>query len=175
MAVETKLETSVKQAVPFFAVSDMETSLRFYVDELGCRMKHRWVDEGKLRWCWLEIGNAAVMLQEFRKEGHDSWVPESKVGVGVTIYFTCKDALELYREFRGRGIDAQRPFVGNRQWSSAWPTRWLQTVLRKSHRRAGRFCVFRSGSVSDDRCPVPQEKCSITHSKTWNPPTWTRV
>jgi hypothetical protein len=31
----------------------------------------------------------------------------------VSINFICKDALALYREFRGRGIAAGRPFVGN--------------------------------------------------------------
>ena len=116
MAVETKLETNVKQAVPFFGVSDMQRSLRFYIDSLGFKMKNQWIDDGKLRWCWLEIGNAALMLQEFRKEGHNSWVPESKLGVGVSICFTCQDAIELYREFISRGVEAKRPFVGNRMW-----------------------------------------------------------
>lgn len=27
------------------------------------------------------------MLQEFRKEGHDSWVPQGKVGEGVSHLF----------------------------------------------------------------------------------------
>ena len=116
MSVETNVETNVKQAVPFFRVADMEQSLRFYIDGLGCTMKNRWIDEGKLRWCWLEIGNAALMLQEFRKEGHDSWKPEGKVGIGVSICFMCNDAIVLYRQFRSRGLDATTPFVGNALW-----------------------------------------------------------
>jgi hypothetical protein len=28
----------------------------------------------------------------------------------------CKDALALYREFKSRGLDAKRPFVGNGLW-----------------------------------------------------------
>jgi hypothetical protein len=94
----------------------MSRSLRFYVDGLGCTMKYNWVDEGKLRWCWLEIGNAAVMLQEFRKEGHDSWSPTGPVGEGVSICFMCDDAIALYREFKSRGLEPKRPFVGNRLW-----------------------------------------------------------
>jgi hypothetical protein len=35
MNLETKIESNVKQAVPFFAVSNIEESLRFYVDGLG--------------------------------------------------------------------------------------------------------------------------------------------
>ena len=111
-----KGEPNVQQAVPFFGVSDMNTSLRFYLDGLGFQMKNKWIDDGKLRWCWLELGNAAVMLQEFRKDGHDSWVPQGKVGEGVSICFTCKDALQIYREFKSRGIEAKRPFVGNGMW-----------------------------------------------------------
>lgn len=107
---------NITQAVPFFAVSSIEASVRYYVDGLGFEMTKKWIDEGKLRWCWLQVGGAALMLQEFRKEGHDSWVPEGKVGVGVTICFNCNDALTIYREVTSRGIQASRPFVGNGMW-----------------------------------------------------------
>lgn len=116
MALEPRVESNITQAVPFFAVADMEASLRFYLEGLGFTMKHKWIDEGKLRWCWLEVGSAALMLQEFRKEGHDSWRPEGKVGVGVSICFQCQDALSIYREFTARRIRAKRPFVGNHMW-----------------------------------------------------------
>ncbi len=116
MTDEPAAEPNVQQAVPFFAVSDMAASLRFYVDGLGCELAHKWIDEGKLRWCWLQLGDAALMLQEFEREGHDSWVPEGKVGVGVAINFICHDALALYRAFIARGLEAQRPFVGNGMW-----------------------------------------------------------
>ncbi|HEY8181310.1 MAG TPA: VOC family protein [Thermoanaerobaculia bacterium] len=99
---------NVKQAVPFFGVSNMDASLLFYIDGLGFEMKNKWIDDGKLRWCWLEIGEAALMLQEFRLEG--------KVGIGLSICFTCEDAIKIYREITARGIAAKRPFVGNRMW-----------------------------------------------------------
>jgi len=116
MDLQPKTKTNVKQAVPFFAVSNIEESVRWYVDGLGFEMTKKWIDEGKLRWCWLQIGDAALMLQEFRKEGHNSWVPEGKVGQGVSICFTCEDALAIYREVTSRGIKASRPFVGNGMW-----------------------------------------------------------
>lgn len=100
---------NVQQAVPFFAVSDMERSLRYYVDGLGFTMTLKWIDEGKLRWCWLELGGAALMLQESR-------TPLGKVGDGVSICFTCEDALAIYHELIARGIEASRPFVGNGMW-----------------------------------------------------------
>jgi lactoylglutathione lyase len=119
VATQTKTEVNVRQAVPFFGVTNMEASLRFYVDGLGFVMTKKWTPDGpdKVRWCWLEIGNAAVMLQECKKDHPpNSGHPEGKFGVGVSICFQCNDALELYREFKSRGIQAKTPFVGNAMW-----------------------------------------------------------
>ena len=61
------------------------------------------------------------MLQEFPKEGHDSWSPKGKVGEGVSICFQCDDALAIYRAVTARGIKASKPFVGNGMWvTSLW-------------------------------------------------------
>jgi lactoylglutathione lyase len=116
MSLAAKTETNVKQAVPFFAVSNIEGSVRYYVAGLGFEMTKEWIHEGRLRWCWLQHGGATLMLQEFRKEGHDSWAPKGKVGEGVSIYFICENALEIYCEVTQRGIQASRPFVGNGMW-----------------------------------------------------------
>src|SRR5206468_10116955 len=110
------VQSNVQRAVPFFWVRSIEESLRFYVDGLGCKLTKQWIDEGKLRWCWLELGEAALMLQEFWKEGHHRNVPDAKLGVGVSINFICKDALAIYRQFTARGLAAKRPFVGNGMW-----------------------------------------------------------
>jgi len=53
MKLETKPEPDVKQAVPFFGVSNIEASVHYYVEGLGFEMTKKWVHEGKLRWCWL--------------------------------------------------------------------------------------------------------------------------
>ena len=112
---------NVKQAVPFFGVTDMQSSLRFYVDGLGFQIKHQWVPEndehypsdGRIRWCRLELGEAAIMLQEFAPQGR----PEGTLGMGVSVSFQCEDALALYREFQSRGVPAsRRPAVGNGLW-----------------------------------------------------------
>lgn len=116
MATEIKAEANVQQAVPFFMVSSVEQSLRFYVDGLGFVMKRKWIDEGKLRWCWLELGSAALMLQEYKRDGRDSWMPEGKVGIGVSVCFQCLNALGIYREAIARGLQPQKPFVGNSMW-----------------------------------------------------------
>jgi len=114
--MENNGKTNVRQAVPFFMVSDIEASVRYYVEGLGFEMTKKWTPEGRLRWCWLQLGDAAVMLQEFWKEGHHANIPEGKLGEGVTICFLCEDALEVYRELRSRGIQTSEPFVGNGMW-----------------------------------------------------------
>ena len=73
-------------------------------------MTKSWTPEGKLQWCWLQHGDAAIMLQNFAK------VPEGRLGTGVSINFLCDDAVTLYREVKARGVDAKRPFVGNGVW-----------------------------------------------------------
>ncbi len=107
---------NVKQVVPFFGVSDIERSVRFYLDGLGFSLKNKWMVEGKIRWCWLELGGAALMLQQFRSEGHDSWRPSGKLGEGVSLCFMCEDAMALYDEFKARALDASEPQVDNRLW-----------------------------------------------------------
>jgi lactoylglutathione lyase len=109
---QTETATNVKQAVPFFMVSNIEASLRYYVDGLGFRMTNKWIDQGKLRWCWLQLGGAALMLQEHGKDK----VFTGKLGEGVSICFQCADAVKIYREVTSRGIQAKRPFVGNALW-----------------------------------------------------------
>ncbi len=106
----------VREVVPFFAVKEMRTSLAFYVEGLGFELEGKWVDEGVIRWCMLRIGNAAVMLQEFRTEGHDSRQFSENKGEGVSLFFFCDDAVEYYRNLRNRGIDASEPQVGNGMW-----------------------------------------------------------
>lgn len=97
---------NVKQVVPFLRVSDMERSLRYYVDGLGFEMKNKWVVDEKVRWCWLELGGAALMLQEFQ------------VGGGVSLNFICENAIAIYRDARTREIQASAPQVGNGMWET---------------------------------------------------------
>lgn len=114
----TKSAVNVKQVVPFFHVSNMEQSVRYYTDGIGFTMKHKWIVDGQLRWCWLELGGAAIMLQQFRTEGHDSWKPSCKVGEGVALYFNCDDAIAFYHDVKSRGIEASEPQVGNSMWET---------------------------------------------------------
>ncbi|MFH1569601.1 MAG: VOC family protein [Gemmatimonadota bacterium] len=116
MDADAMSQANVQQAVPFFAVADIEASVRWYVGGLGFDQTAEWVVDGRLRWCWLKLGDAALMLQEYETEGPPASPPPGKAGEGVTVYFICRDALAIYREITGRGVEASRPFVGNRMW-----------------------------------------------------------
>jgi len=111
MAVAIVTSENVQQAVPFFGVTNMESSLRFYVDGLGFKMKNSWIPDraedhpdGRIRWCWLELGDAAIMLQEFLPQ----FRPKETLGTGASVSFMCEDALALYREFKSRGVQTRK-------------------------------------------------------------------
>lgn len=110
--VEAKTAANVEEAVPFFGIANMETSLRFYVEGLGFEMTQKWIVDGRIRWCRLMHGGAAIMLQEFLQER----MPSGTLGEGMSVSFNCKDSLAIYREAKVRGLQVQRPFVGNAMW-----------------------------------------------------------
>ena len=108
---------NVQQVVPLFWVRDIEASLRFYQEGLGFAVDRRWVNEDRLRWCWMTRDRVALMLQEFWTTGPHRNVPDGpQAAPGVMIHFVCRDAIAAYRELRERGVQAKRPFVGNAMW-----------------------------------------------------------
>lgn len=104
--------TNVRQSVPFFMVKSMELSLEFYVARLGFEVKMKWEPRGTIEWCWLQIGQAAIMLQEYRAN-----IPEGKRGEGVSVCFMCDDSLAIYDHLLEQGLSCTtEPFVGNNLW-----------------------------------------------------------
>lgn len=119
VAPNVKQAPNVQQAVPFFMVTDIEASLRFYVEGLGFAITNEWRPEqasGRIQWCRLQLGDAAVMLQEYGRDGIASGAPEGPLGQGVSVCFMCADAIAIYHEVIARGVAARRPFLGNGLW-----------------------------------------------------------
>ena len=83
-----EVPTRITQTVPFLAVSDMQASLTHYVDGLGFEVKNCWEPDGELRWCWLEHGRAALMMQQYYTQGRDARVFEAQRGMGVSFVYT---------------------------------------------------------------------------------------
>lgn len=111
---------NVKQAVPFFGVTNIDASLRFYVDGLGFTLKQQWTPQGRIRWCWLELNTAALMLQEYWKDGKPGGGPAGPLGQGVSICFICADAIAIYHDTMTRGLTPARPYVGNGVWVTSF-------------------------------------------------------
>jgi lactoylglutathione lyase len=109
-------QPNIQYAIPLFMVSNMEASLKFYVDGLGFTLVNTWTPRGKIEWCWLQRDGGPVMLQEERVWEGKSFLSGDKAGAGVSTWFQCRDSLVLYHEFVERGITVQEPFVGNGLW-----------------------------------------------------------
>lgn len=97
-------------------VKNIDSSIKFYVSGLGFSMTESWVVQGKLKWCWLAIDNAALMLQEINSEAGDANLQEGKAGDGAEVFFICEDALAIYDQIVLNGILPSEPFVGNKMW-----------------------------------------------------------
>jgi lactoylglutathione lyase len=120
MGLQPSDAPNVRQAVPFYNVKDIEASLRFYVDGLGFTITRHWDPDGRIRWCWLELGRVVVMLQEYWKDGRPGGSPMGPLSQGVSICFMCADAIAVYHDSRARGLNPSRPFVGNNLWVTSF-------------------------------------------------------
>ena len=107
---------NVTSVTALLMVTSMERSLAFYVDGLGFTIQNRWIPDGKLRWCWMSLGGAALMLQEAGESTRQKMTAAGKLGNGSALYFQCKDAVAIYRQTKERGIAGREPQVGNFNW-----------------------------------------------------------
>lgn len=112
MTTRARAARNVQEVVPFLWVRSMRRSLRYYGQGLGFRMVNRWTVDGRIRWCRLELGAAALMLQEIAPSAR----APRPLGKGMSLCFTCKDALAVYRRVKARRLAASEPEVGNAMW-----------------------------------------------------------
>lgn len=109
-------QKNIQFCANLFMVSDMEVSMKFYVDGLGFSVLNTWTPHGKIEWCWLQREGGPLMLQEFRTSATKSYLMGDKPGTGVSVWFQCRDSLALYHEFVTKGLPVNEPFVGNGLW-----------------------------------------------------------
>ncbi len=110
------MQSNVTQVVPFLRVSNMKQSLHFYIENVGFELAKTWEVDGEIRWCWITLGAAALMLQQFPAEGPDAWLPSGTVGEGIALCFQCRDAFLLYDELSSHSVNPTEPEVGNGMW-----------------------------------------------------------
>jgi catechol 2,3-dioxygenase-like lactoylglutathione lyase family enzyme len=102
--------------VPLLQVSSMEQSLAFYNEGFGFTLKNTWTPDApdKIRWAWLTLGTAHLMLQEPRGLAK---LTSDAIGNGVGLYIQGTDALAIYRDLLTRQIaPSHEPQVGNVNW-----------------------------------------------------------
>ena len=88
MTTRSMNDVRVRQLAPLLMVWSMEASLHFYVDGLGFAVTHTWTPDGKVRWCWIEQGGAALMLQEWTADDPRRETLKGRIGEGVG-FFKC--------------------------------------------------------------------------------------
>jgi catechol 2,3-dioxygenase-like lactoylglutathione lyase family enzyme len=114
--MEEQPKPNVTGVAALLMVTSMEQSLKFYVDGLGFEIKNRWIPDGHLRWVWMELGTAPLMLQEATGNTPERLAKAGKLGNGSALYFQCRDAITVYRQALERGIAGREPQVGNFNW-----------------------------------------------------------
>jgi uncharacterized glyoxalase superfamily protein PhnB len=102
---EHERTVSLTELVPLLFVDDIRQSAAFYCERLGFEMSEKWEPEGRLAWCCLRRGGAAVMLQQ----GDQDEGPTEGRGRGVGFFFVCDDADALYEELRMSGLTLEPP------------------------------------------------------------------
>lgn len=105
MIVQPQQKCNVHQTVPLLMVSDIQRSTLFYCDGLGFQFTQSWESKGKLAWCRIEHGDAALMLQQ----DCEADALTNQRGKGVTFYFICDDADIIYHEAKENNIEASKP------------------------------------------------------------------
>jgi glyoxylase I family protein len=105
---------AVQDVVPLLFVEDIERSLAFYRDQLGFAIADKWEPQGKIAWCRLVRGGAALMLQQACDEDG----PAAGRGRGVGFFFQCDNADAIHIELCASGLLLDPPttaFYGMKQ------------------------------------------------------------
>jgi catechol 2,3-dioxygenase-like lactoylglutathione lyase family enzyme len=110
--MENSNPAGVKQAVPLYLVRNMQACIDFYVKGLGFDVTNTWLVDGEMRWCWMSMGDAAMMFQLLVGDK----ALDKKLGLGVELCLQCNQALVMYERALLNGLPVGEPFVGNNMW-----------------------------------------------------------
>lgn len=100
------MPAAIQELVPLLFVEDIVRTAAFYQQRLGFEMTMKWEPAGKLSWCRLERGGAALMLQQALPEEDG---PAEGRGRGVGFYFNCDDADGMHADLASRGLSLAAP------------------------------------------------------------------
>jgi catechol 2,3-dioxygenase-like lactoylglutathione lyase family enzyme len=114
--MESSNPAGVRQAVPLYLVRHMQACIDFYVKGLGFDVTNTWLVDGEIRWCWMSMGDAAMMFQELAPALTSPNGTDQKLGLGVELCLQCDNALLMYERAMANKLAVQDPFVGNNMW-----------------------------------------------------------
>ena len=100
------MSATIQELVPLLFVDDIGRSVAFYRARLGFELTRSWEPGGRLSWCRLDRGGAAVMLQQ-AIAGEDG--PAEGRGRGVGFFLLCDDADAMHTDFVSRGLTVAPP------------------------------------------------------------------
>ena len=95
---------------PEYFVSDLSRSVRFWKDELGCRVLRQ-----DANFAGLVFEDAHIMLATAHSDAIARWLDSGPRGVGMHVRFMAKDLDDLYRRLVNNGVPivsaiADRPY-----------------------------------------------------------------
>ena len=80
--------------IPSLGVSDMERSVGFYRRFFGFRVIDSYEEEGRMAWCWLQVGDANLMLQQLSADQQITLNPA--IGQSWCIYLRPNDLASMH-------------------------------------------------------------------------------
>jgi uncharacterized glyoxalase superfamily protein PhnB len=127
------MPATLQELVPLLFVEDIVRSAAFYQHRLGFEMTLKWEPKGKLSWCRLERGGAALMLQQALPEEDG---PAEGRGRGVGFYFNCDDAAAMHADLASRGLSVRCSASVVLRHEPALRERpgWVRAVFSERHR-----------------------------------------
>jgi len=126
------------------------------------------VVDGKIRWCWLELGRAGIMLQEYGPTLHSPNAKQARASLSASNAAT---ALAIYRDALSRALEPSVPSSATHVGHHFSPTRRLQTRLRNPtdapketdlRRRRGISAPTKNKSQNRGKFSTPKNR-SIRH------------
>jgi catechol 2,3-dioxygenase-like lactoylglutathione lyase family enzyme len=104
--------TNLSYIMPCFIVTDLKTSVSFYVDKLGFKIRYIGPDENPY-WAIVGRDEISIMLKAVALEikpipnrSRHEWAP-------TDAYISSADPDKLFQEYRARGISFKTPLQNN--------------------------------------------------------------